>query len=318
MRTFLLAVLVPTLLFAQATPTVKQAPPPGIAVPEADAAELKAGVDALGKQIAMLRIMSNITPERSALRPDAEVLHKAVRYAVEYGEFFKPQEIAAAKAQLVLGLERAKELTDVKLGSPPWTTATGPTVLGYTSKIDGSVQPYGLIVPEDWKPGDKTPRPLYLWFHGRGDTLSEVNFINSRLKAKRDFAPANAFELHLYGRYCNASKFAGETDAFEAMDDVKRRYAIDENRIVPMGFSMGGATIWHLATHHAGLWEAAARASPRRRFTRKFLIQKRKCRRGGSKPSGISTTRPITPRISRTSRSFPTAARSIRRNRAAT
>ncbi|MEA3213622.1 MAG: hypothetical protein QOE70_6679 [Chthoniobacter sp.] len=259
MRHFLASfILLPTVLLAQATPTVKQAPPPGIAVPEADAAELKAGLDALGKQIDALPNKGSLASPQRAFWPDVAVLHKAVRYALQYGEFFKPPEIAAAKAQLALGMQRAKELQDTKSKWPSWPAATGPLVLGYVSKIDNSVQPYGLIVPEDWKFGDATPRPLYLWFHGRGDTLSEVAFIASRLKAKRDFAPTNAFELHLYGRYCNASKFAGEMDAFEAMADVKSRYAIDENRIVPMGFSMGGATIWHLATHHAGLWAVAS------------------------------------------------------------
>ncbi len=253
MRSILVAVLClfPSILLAQATPTSKQAPPPGIQVPDADAAELKAGLTALGKEIETLRIKSNITPEHASLLPDIEVLHKAVRYGLDYGEFFNPKEITAAKTQLNLGQDRAKELQSAK---PSWATATGPLVLGYRSRIDQSVQPYGLIVPDDWKPGDKTLRPLYLWFHGRGDTLSEVNFITGRLKAKHDFSPANAFELHLYGRYCNASKFAGETDCFEAMAEAMRRYAIDPNRIVDMGFSMGGATGWHMAAHHPGWW----------------------------------------------------------------
>ncbi|HEY3899630.1 MAG TPA: prolyl oligopeptidase family serine peptidase [Chthoniobacter sp.] len=244
--------LLPTLVFGQATPTSKQAPPPGIEVPAADAAELKTGLDTLGKEIEQMRTVNSLGKAMySSLLPDVEVFHKAVRYALQYNEFFKPQEIAAAKAQLKLGLDRAKELNE---GKPSWASATGPLVLGYTSRIDGSVQPYGLIVPDDWKPGDKTPRPLYLWFHGRGDTLSEVTFIAGRLKGKHDFSTPNAFELHLYGRYCNASKFAGETDCFEAMADVQRRYSIDPNRIVEMGFSMGGATGWHMAAHFPGEW----------------------------------------------------------------
>ena len=266
MKTLLPLLFVPGLLLAQATPTVKQAPPPGIAVPEADAAELKSGLDVLGKEIDRLRAEGHSTsaaekkvPAKDVmapdqiltLLPDIEVFHKAVRYALQYGEFFNPKEIEAAKTQLKLGEERAASLAVAK---PHWLSATGPVVLGYTSKIDGSVQPYGLIVPDDWQPGDRTPRPLYLWFHGRGDTLSEVSFIASRLKAKHDFSTPNAFELHLYGRYCNASKFAGETDCFEAMADVQRRYAIDPNRIVEMGFSMGGATGWHMAAHYPGLW----------------------------------------------------------------
>ena len=73
-----------------------------------------------------------------------EVYHKAVRYAVEYGEFFNLKEVPVAKKLLAQGLQRAKELRD---GKPSWTTATGLVVRGYRSKIDGSVQPYGLVIP---------------------------------------------------------------------------------------------------------------------------------------------------------------------------
>ena len=64
--------------------------------------------------------------------------------------------------------------------------------------------------------------------------------------------------LHLYGRYCNANRFAGETDLFEALDSVRKRYPIDKNRLVVRGFSMGGASCWQFATHYAGMWAAAA------------------------------------------------------------
>ncbi|HIG31439.1 MAG TPA: hypothetical protein EYQ50_27975 [Verrucomicrobiales bacterium] len=64
--------------------------------------------------------------------------------------------------------------------------------------------------------------------------------------------------LHPYGRFCNANKFAGEEDLFEALEHVKQNYSIDEQRIAVRGFSMGGAACWHFAAHHAGLWRAAA------------------------------------------------------------
>ena len=242
-------------LLAQATPTVKQAPPPGITVPAGEATELATELDRLGVTIERLRAAGASKPAVLTLLPDIEVFHKAVRYALQWGEFFKQEEIASARKQLALAEERVQALEAAR---PDWVGATGPVVRGYRSNIDGSVQPYGVIVPAGWTPRDQSARPLYLWFHGRNDALSEVAFIAGRLKGKREFAPANAFELHLYGRYCNASKFAGEIDAFEAMAEVRRRYPIDSNRIVPMGFSMGGASVWHLATHHAGLWAAAS------------------------------------------------------------
>ncbi len=237
--------------FAQATPTVKQAPPPGIPIPAADAEELNSELKKLAAEIATLRQSMALLD----LLPDVEIFYKAVHDALTYDEFFKPTEINAAKAQLTAGLQRAQELRALR---PSWVAARGSLVRAYRSKIDGSVQPYGLRVPEDWTPEEKQPRPLYLWFHGRGDTLSEVAFIAGQQKGGREFAPTNAFELHLYGRYCNASKFAGEADAFEAMANVMHHYRIDTNRIAELGFSMGGATAWHMAAHYPGLWAAAS------------------------------------------------------------
>ena len=64
--------------------------------------------------------------------------------------------------------------------------------------------------------------------------------------------------LHLYGRYCNANKFAGEIDCLEALAHVCKHYPIDEERIVMRGFSMGGAACWQFAVHYADKWAAAA------------------------------------------------------------
>jgi predicted esterase len=73
-----------------------------------------------------------------------------------------------------------------------------------------------------------------------------------------EFSPPDTFVLHLYGRYCNGSRFAGETDFWEALKEVQGRYPIDENRLIVRGFSLGGASAWHFAVHHAALWAAAA------------------------------------------------------------
>ena len=126
---------------------------------------------------------------------------------------------------------------------------------GYRSKIDGSVQPFGVVVPATWKgPADKTPRPTWIWNHGRGDTLSELSFIAGRMKSSGEFATVANFVVHPYGRYCNATKFAGEVDVFEALDAAGRAYPVDRSRLVNAGFSMGGASAWHLGVHHSGLW----------------------------------------------------------------
>ena len=93
---------------------------------------------------------------------------------------------------------------------------------------------------------------------GAGETLSELSFINGRQTSRGEFTPANAFVVHPYGRYCNANKFAGEIDLFEAIDDIKKHYPIDDDRMVMRGFSMGGAACWQFAVHYPSVWVAAA------------------------------------------------------------
>jgi predicted esterase len=229
----------------------KQFPPKGVEIPEKDRAELTAGAAELGKEIAALK-SATLKPEVSALLPDVEVFHKAVDWALRYDEFYDVKQVATARTLLAEGKARAAALRD---GKAPWTTQTGPVVRGYRSKIDGSVQPFGVVVPATWKgPADKTPRPTWIWNHGRGDTLSELAFIAGRMKSPGEFATDANIVIHPYGRYCNATKFAGEVDVFEALDAAARAYPVDRSRLVNAGFSMGGASAWHLGVHHSGLW----------------------------------------------------------------
>lgn len=234
---------------------VRRIPPPGITISASDRSDLERGATELKNEIESLRVALKSNPALRELLPDVEIFHKAVHWALAYDEFYKTNEIAFARAELATGKQRA---ADLRNGQAPWTKATGLVVRGYVSKIDGSVQPYGLVVPASWQPNSPHRFRLDFWFHGRGETLTELAFLHDRQNSFGEFIPPDTFVVHLYGRYCNANKFAGEMDLFEALADVRKHYPIDENRIVVRGFSMGGAACWHFATHYAGLWAAAA------------------------------------------------------------
>ena len=49
----------------------------------------------------------------------------------------------------------------------------------------------------------------------------------------------------------------GEADVFEAIAAVKRRFKIDDKRVMLRGFSMGGEGAWHMALHHPDRFAAA-------------------------------------------------------------
>lgn len=231
--------------------TVRRIPKLGIELPAEKKAELEASLKELDDAIGPLAKSKDARVQE--LLPDIRIYSEAVRTALTYQEFFDLKESGAALELLAEGKQRAKELA---AGSAPWTTQTGLVVRGYVSKIDGSVQPYGLVVPASYVPGPHRYR-LDFWFHGRGETLSEVNFLQGRRKQVGTFAPEDTIVLHPYGRYSNANKFAGETDVYEALESVKKRYKIDQDRINVRGFSMGGASTWHLAVHNPTAWSFA-------------------------------------------------------------
>jgi hypothetical protein len=246
-----LCALIASISYAQTAPANRNAlrpiPPPGIELTPTDRAELTSRLTAL--QNATARLVGN------PLLPDVLIYQEAVRYALQNNEFFKADEILKAHKLLTHGLERATLLAE---GKHPWTTATGLVVRGYVSKIDRSIQPYGLVIPASYTPNTPHQWRLDAWFHGRGETLSEVNFLSERESRPGEFTPPHAIVLHLYGRYCNASRFAGEIDFHEALSETKRHYQIDNNRILVRGFSMGGASAWDIGTHYAGNWAAVA------------------------------------------------------------
>ncbi len=231
--------------------SVRRIPALGITVSDQDRQELETGVADLSSAVADLerRRDTKIT----SLVPDIKIYAKAVGDALKHQEFFNPAEIGKARDLLKEGKARADALQS---GSAPWTTQTGLVVRGYISKIDGSVQPYGLVIPDSYSPQGPRVR-LDIWFHGRGEVLSEVNFVDEHRKRAGEFTPEDTIVLHPYGRYCNAFKFAGEVDVFEALGDVQRRYRIDDDRISVRGFSMGGAACWQFAVHDSDRWFAA-------------------------------------------------------------
>jgi hypothetical protein len=165
-------------------------PPPGIPIPDDIRAELEQGARDLGFEVAKLKKDFHADPEKLAEIPNVEIFHKAVDWALRYGEFFEPKQFDVARSQLEQGVTRAK---DLRSGKTPWKSANGLVVRAYRSAIDGSVQPYGLVIPADWNP--ETARNVRCTF-GSMDAarkLSELAFIQDR--------QYNKGEIHSGGRH---------------------------------------------------------------------------------------------------------------------
>jgi dienelactone hydrolase len=236
-----------------------QFPPLGTGVTAEEARTLQTAVDALNGKIVALKRQYRSLPLFDRIA-DVEVFLDAVRRPLKYDERLYAGRgstpVSYALQTLAAGTERATQLAG---GSAPWMTHSG--VRGFYSRIDGSAQPYLLTVPENYDPAAKRAYRLDIFMHGRDDTVLEQQFMAKSLTAytSKPFGPASdRFMLQPYGRYTNASRFAGEIDGLEAIESVQKNYSIDTNRVVMAGFSMGGASAWSYIVHFADRWAAGA------------------------------------------------------------
>ncbi len=148
----------------------------------------------------------------------------------------------------------------------------GPQVLTFFSSVDDTEQPYGLYLPKEYD--ERKRYPLVVMLHGAGS--------NHRLALRRVFGKSNAngetdVEATRYFpewsdvEYIVASPFArgtmgyqgiAEQDVMDVLADVKKRFAIDEDRIYLTGLSMGGGgTLW-IGLTHPDIWAAIAPVCP--------------------------------------------------------
>src|SRR5260370_13864909 len=188
---------------------------------------------------------------------DVEVYSKAGRMLLEFPELFGTQN-AIEHSFLVLdqGIERARQLQS---GQPQWNQGK-KQIHAYYSEIDGSVQPYGVTLPENYDPAK--PARLYVWLHGRQNNTTEAefifNFLNPRPPGNAPVADQGQIQLDCFGRINRAGwHWAGEADIFEAIAAVKKRFNIDDKRVMLRGFSMGGEGAWHIALHYPDGFTAA-------------------------------------------------------------
>jgi hypothetical protein len=241
-------------------PDLKRLPPAGLELDPAVAlaleTKLQSTADALNAAVTG-------SADADDWRCDVEVLIRAVDLALKQNLFFKQDQLEDAERLLAEADRRIEAAGKGARGlrligfDETKNDAPQPLVGGFVSRIDDSVQPFGIVVPAGFVIDQaESPHRMDVWLHGRGDTKTEVPFLTERMNKPGLYTPEATFVLHPFGRHCNAFKFAGETDVYEAIEQAPRLVAIDEDRVSIRGFSMGGAGCWHLGVHNPSRWMA--------------------------------------------------------------
>lgn len=181
---------------------------------------------------------------------DTALFHKGVIWALRYETNLTDKDIGLVTDALRRGQDR---LEASLRGQTQWQARKGKLLRGYISVVDGSTQPYGLIIPQNYTGKESMRLDVVLHGSSKPVGLSELRF---GVQFDEDDTTQGAarsqhfIELHPLGRVENCYRWAGETDVFEAIEAVCRSYNIDRKRIVLRGMSMGASGAWHLGLKH--------------------------------------------------------------------
>ncbi len=139
------------------------------------------------------------------------------------------------------------ELKDIfkclESGKPYFSGKPGRVKRAYRSQIDGSLQPYDIMLPNGIEPDQ-----LYgLWVNLHGYEV-DIRKYGNLLWADDDpsLDDLKLIRAAVYGRRNRYYLGAGEQDVMDVIQHIIDHYPIDENRVFLAGASMGGYGTWKL------------------------------------------------------------------------
>jgi predicted esterase len=118
-------------------------------------------------------------------------------------------------------------------GMDELATTRGLSRRAFRSKLDGTLQPYAVIVPQSYDASKKYPLVVYL--HGSDSTEMD-------LRKFQFVVPECCIGVGPFARGKRNFYLGDEpqNDIYEAIDAVASSYSVDTNHILVTGFSMGG------------------------------------------------------------------------------
>lgn len=181
------------------------------------------------------RIISRIMP-LSAVKVPLSILLK--------GEIEKDDSILI-KLNVANNQYRASDSCWIKIKD-----ANEPHIITFISKIDNSCQYYAVLPPKNYNP--ESTYALIMSCHGAN--VEAINQVKSYSQKDWAFivAPTNR------RRYGFDWQDWGRLDFLEVLDEAKKNFKIDNDRVYLTGHSMGGHGVWHIGLSHPDLFAAMA------------------------------------------------------------
>ncbi len=175
-------------------------------------------------------------------------------------------------------------LDPIRAGRDPFEGRTGQMLMAYRSRLDGTAQPFAIVVPSTFHGGTERKWRMHIGLHGLGSGPGRYirELLGVPLKryqsdhdAEHDYPTGvdlpdpTDFIVAPYGRGDVAYRGAGEDDVLSVLDTVLGRYPIARDQVDLTGVSMGGIGVFELSSHRPDIFQRAlvlAGAADIRRF----------------------------------------------------
>ena len=146
------------------------------------------------------------------------------------------------------------ELEELKAGN---VRPGGFVRLAYTDDVDGSTQFCRAYLPQQYKHGQASP--LIMFLHGFNPANPEyVGWWDAHQRHDSVADSRDVIVLAAHGRGNAQYLGIGDRDVLKCIDEAKRRFTVDPDRVYLTGESMGGHGTWAIATRHPDVFAAAA------------------------------------------------------------
>lgn len=212
--------------------------------------------DGYDKQIAALeaRLKALSFPAGSKLAKEIEYSNKKIARLKQLTSDMSDQSLRHIAFQIP---ELSYTLDTLEKGTlPVW----GLRNRIYVSQIDDSEQGYVVVVPPSYVADDKAKLPVLIFLHG---FIADAPWQPEGKVDPMQLACAtnNVIAISPYGRGSTGYRYDGERDVWDVLEQVRRDYRVDEDRIYLGGFSMGGAGTMFLSNARPDLLAAMVACS---------------------------------------------------------
>ena len=178
-----------------------------------------------------------------------------VKTESEYAESLFPEDRVQLTSPELERIEDAlrsaeSDARDLSKGRDPFRGRRGVVLQSYHSDLDDTLQPYWLGVPKKYSGCE--PFPLVVRLHGHGW------YRPFQGRPRKEDLLEDAILLCPHGRGCLDYMLASEEDVLRCIEEVKKDYDIDVDRVYLTGRSMGGTGTWNIGTKYPDLFAGLA------------------------------------------------------------